>query len=402
MNESTYTIRFERMGVLLVLDAGGTKFWLPFALRVERANSPIRAVSVTVSEMLCAVNGLNDPDKYGNLEPAIVRWALGRIEAMIRIGSFPTEYDSHHLELELERIGLDAVEMLVAVKVCKYQYEDQGDLYCSAAHPKDISAVGTIGLRTIAPTSRPVCADCNLPDTDYLCSAFVQLKVSYRGATDNPHKRELVTYQCDAGREEIRSDPTKCKAGGHGCWRRSIPVGRQLSHPPFSPRELLMSIDFLDHVWRATFGQGRLFRHGNVDVYAGLARAASSIDDFRSRMSDLANVLNLLSVPSALLPPDQRSIPERNCFDRLEAALESKLSDAEKPAVREAVAVLRAAVTARNELQHLGSQQALRAALSLLGVGYPIDDYDSAWDTIRAVVTDSLATIRGATEGIAS
>src|SRR5438067_2378637 len=49
------------------------------------------------------------------------------------------------------------ITQLAQEKTCSYQSWQGRDLFCTAASPNDETAVGSIGLRSVAPTSRPVC-----------------------------------------------------------------------------------------------------------------------------------------------------------------------------------------------------------------------------------------------------
>ncbi len=49
-----------------------------------------------------------------------------------------------------------AVTKLAQQKTCSYQSWQGRDLFCTAAPTTDETAVGSIGLRSVAPTSRPV------------------------------------------------------------------------------------------------------------------------------------------------------------------------------------------------------------------------------------------------------
>jgi hypothetical protein len=104
------------------------------------------------------------------LEDALLRFAVPRIERELATGSLPFESSS---EVQTITVGDDDVAVLadlLANKSCRYQRREGRDLFCSAADRHDQTAVGSIGLTSLAPTSRPVCARCELPSSEVICS----------------------------------------------------------------------------------------------------------------------------------------------------------------------------------------------------------------------------------------
>jgi hypothetical protein len=65
-----------------------------------------------------------------------------------------------------ESEDLALLKSMAPDKTCEYQIRSGRELLCSAASTDDRTIVGTVGLRRLAPTSRPLCMDCDLPETD--------------------------------------------------------------------------------------------------------------------------------------------------------------------------------------------------------------------------------------------
>ncbi|MEA2633809.1 MAG: hypothetical protein QOH92_576 [Chloroflexota bacterium] len=325
------------------------------------------------------------------LREAVLRLAVQRLDAALA----QKEISKNEIvDVRMTWDDVPALEKLATEKTCSYQSWQARDLYCTAASERDETAVGSIGARRIAPTSRPVCKACNLPDTDYICSHLLHPQIGGLRAGPMYERQITVLPLCDLGRPEIES-PTACRAGGNPCWEHVIEA-ESPGAIAVAPRALPDAIDHLDAVWRLALSKGPLLRLKRATDVAGLAQSCSTADEFEGRLSDLAEVLKALQVDDALLPGTK--IPKEQSFNRLTAVIEERLSGTEKDKALQAIKTLRAVADLRDAAQHAHAADRLPTGLSKLGLRFPITDYGETWDQVRAKTIDAFAAIREAVD----
>ncbi len=142
----------------------------PFRLRVSSFEGSHRFVfGVSHAE---APTGLRLDElerQYGEAEiqAAVIRWAVSRVESRLCNGPLPQAGTSSVEGLELGDADVAQIEQFAMLKTCNYQRSRGMELFCSAATPTDSTLIPSLGL---APTSRPKCRECDLPDSEYRCS----------------------------------------------------------------------------------------------------------------------------------------------------------------------------------------------------------------------------------------
>ena len=328
---------------------------------------------------------------------ASIRWFVVQVEERLRSGRITAESarttPSENLPLTEGDFAL--LRRMVSEKTCEYQVRPGRDLFCTAAPDHDRMLVGTQGLQRLARTSRPICNQCSMPDTDFVCSQLSHPQVS--GLPGTLPRRAVIWALCEDGRSEI-SDPSRCHPGGHPCWKRIVePVPEPAAAVPFSPRDLPIALDFLNAIWKQAFGAS-LLRLRSVEKTAALSLPCATQDEFKSRLGDLNELFKLMEIPERILPPAQQGqIDPQQTFRRMMACLQEKIQDtAERENVSAAMDDLWAINEVRNKLTHGGSE--LAEALHRLGIEYPITDYAQAWDQVRSEAAAALTTIRSALE----
>lgn len=183
------------------------------SFRVQtRTGEQVATVFIVVSDLVARTRLLprladrQDPDAA--LREALLRWSVSRLERALadplarralldqprrswRIGDAdPGEVD-------------DLLALVGANKACTHQRAEGRDLLCLAASSKDKTAIGTVGWLRVAPTSRPLCAACQMPDAAVVCSHFSHPEVS--GLTSmGGVSRQLDGVLCNLGRTEIQ------------------------------------------------------------------------------------------------------------------------------------------------------------------------------------------------------
>ncbi len=153
-----------------------------------------------------------------------------------------------------------------------------------------------------------------------------------------------------------------------------------------SPFSLPASLDYLDTVWRLKFGQGLVVAPG-VERSARLAFDVDSPEEADSALSALAEVFKNFQVAGT---PGVGGHP----LQRMGPFLATHLPPEVRPQVEHAIDVLDAARRVRAGSEHFGAQPRAVAALSTLGLTYPVMDWLAAWRQIRRAVSNACDVIR--------
>lgn len=332
------------------------------------------------------------------LESALLRFAVRRIERGLAAEEIPPGPTTEIQTFTVEEDDLPELAELLAEKTCDYQLRQGRDLLCSAASLRDETVTATEGHRRLAPTSRPICSRCNLPDTDVICASLAHPAIT--GArTKDSWSRQVVVALCDKGQPEI-AQPAGCRPGGHACWERIVEPVEAATEPLLSPLSLPEQLDFLDAVWRVAFQQPLLKLESTAHA-AGLALGCSSRDELTARLSDLADVLNGLRVPNELLGSGGAGV--RGSLTRIERALEATRLDQDgKDRVATAMASLRSVVRIRVGLQHADATHELHEHFDKLKIAYPSTDWRRTWHQVRARTIDALVLVRNEVRRLAS
>jgi len=196
--------------------------------------------------------------------------------------------------------------------------------------------------------------------------------------------RDVAGAMCELGRPEIRQC-SGCRPGGHDCWERAYEsAAPQPSEVP--PLALHEAFDFFDAVWTIRFGAGLIGKVPTATV-ATLAEPVSDRDDFKARMSELADVLAALDAGIAV-PAESREV--RGSLARIAAALAAAgIEDARDP-----IEHLRSVVAIRTALQHAERSGELATRLEDLGVPVAPIDWAQAWRAVASVTVEALRALR--------
>lgn len=312
-------------------------------------------------------------------------WHIGMIvlERALRSGiAQSAEWTSGPtVELRLSDEDVALMQRISSEKECSYQQREGRDLFCYAASESDRFSSAAPDGRFRSPTSRPLCIACNMPDDRYLCSHLL-----HPGVETLPGRRQLLDALCDRDRPEI-AEPGGCHAGGHGCWQKFVVIaGLEIEF--VAPAALADAFDYLDAAWQLCFGN-RLLNIRTAATVVELTSASRNLDEFKSRLSALDDLLKGFRIPDAQLPPGG-SIPSDQTFKRMEAVLSSKLPPSDLAAIASSFDHLKAINRSRVALQHTDRASELPQALGVLGLAWPIIDYGAAWDTVRSRAVAAL------------
>jgi hypothetical protein len=155
-------------------------------------------------------------------------------------------------------------------------------------------------------------------------------------------------------------------------------IGEPESLPPMALPE---AFDHLDLAWRLASGD-RLVQVPRVAMVAKLTQPAASAEEFESRCSAVADLLNSLNLPNT-----------GGTLHNLKIRLSEMLGD-EAGRAQDAVDILRWVVALRVGQQHRGADARAQQAKVALGLSRLADDWQLAWNHLRTVIVRALATIR--------
>jgi hypothetical protein len=336
------------------------------------------------------------------LDQLLIRYGARHMEAAVReLHAGSSRPDASTDFWRLSEGDLDELLLLLPLidnKSCDYQQSFGRDLMCTATSSSDQTASQTWNGRLIAPTSRAICRECELPESDVLCGNLLHptLKGDLRGS--GLTMRRVLSVICDLGRREAIDDVSQCQAGGHACWQRHV-VAEYAAAEPVSPLGLPEQFDVLDAYWRLSFGKRyRLLDLTTAAGAASLAIACGSRAEFESRLSALADIIDKLRVDEALLPPmtdEERKDKIKGSLDALDIALRHKLPARHHASIDTAIRSLRKVRQARNIIQHgIATDGGLTAKLRQIGIHDAPPNWEGAWNAIRAQTADAMTAIR--------
>jgi hypothetical protein len=213
---NSYRIKFDRWTNGPQAEPFRSVVWQPFRLRVFSADGvyqfTFRVFHAEVPTGL-KLDALNRRCGPAEIEAAIIRWAISEVESRLRSGVLPAAGTHKVEELELGESHLPLIEQFTEQKMCGYQIARGKELFCSAAAPDDKTADPSSGL---APTSRPICKKCDLPDDEYRCSHLTHPLVIGTQEMGEAGRR-VISALCEINSPHIKM-PSLCHAGGHDCW----------------------------------------------------------------------------------------------------------------------------------------------------------------------------------------
>jgi hypothetical protein len=406
----TYSPERSSLGGHVIREPDGTN-WYPFSPCFEARQGTDLLLAASVRLGLYAAELAESQLKTlppGGAGPAaalrqlLIRYGARRMEAAVRelhaSGSRP---DGNTDFWRLGEGDLDELLLLLPLtdnKSCDYQQPFGRDLMCTATSPSDQTAAQSWNGRLIAPTSRAICRQCELPESDVLCSNLLHptLKGDLRGS--GVMMRQILSVMCDLGRGEAISDVSQCQAGGHACWQRHVAAEPAVSEP-VSPLGVPEQLDVLDAYWRLSFGKRlRLLDLTTAAGTASLSLPCGSRAEFESRLSALADTIDKLKVDEALLPPmadEEKKDKIKGSLDALDIALRHKLPACDHARIDAAIRSLRKVRQARNAIQHgIAAEGGLTGRLRQIGIHDAPPNWEGAWNSIRAQTADALSAIR--------
>jgi hypothetical protein len=364
--------------------------WLFPKFQVNEEDEPLFFVNVVVPY---------DPlktryeDREDQFKDALLRYSVQRIEEALRNNGFLSNPPNRVEEIRIRNDDLLLIEKLMQEKRCRYQINEGSNLFCSAGDPDDYNGTSLSPKRV--PVSRPICLNCDLPDADYLCSNLIHPAVMSQGGMGAQFGRFVVRALCNLGLDGAEKGPSQCRPGGHRCWEKILEPEVYIPAPLLPPMALPDAFDHLEAVWRNAFGANHKLLHPTTfRAIAQLGQPCTTLDEFESRLSDLAAIFKGMTIPDDILRNDALSLPKDQTFDRMLACERlNMLDEADKQAYKRGVRILRTINKVRNIRQHANKRDLINA-LSELGISYPPASWGEAWARIRERTTEALTVIR--------
>jgi hypothetical protein len=367
----------EYQPCFLIYDATGSQ--------VGRVYLPMTSYAFTL-----ASNRGHDADQ---IHEFMMRYALGRLEEELgapggRVALFG-EQNAITWQIGGDELD-DVLNSTIENKKCVYRHRVGRDLLCGASSNEDADKIGAIKLQVVAPTSVPVCNECQLPDGRVLCS-----NLSHPVVAGHQRGRMLFGAWCNAGRPDI-ADASRCRAGGHACWTGTIEEPVHTVGPEPSPLTLPEALDFLDAMWRLAFSKKQHLVQPLTFSDAGtLARDCSSAETFQSCVIALGDALDLIKVDDARLDAANVEGGEHRkqrlvCFGEFLSTKDGMEADV----VNSAVSTLQAIRRVRGGEAHSGMASDTPRYLRELGLSDLATDYPALWDGLRARAVEALLLLR--------
>ena len=156
-----------------------------------------------------------------------------------------------------------------------------------------------------------------------------------------------------------------------------------------SPLDLAATLDYFNAVWQLHFDRKKpIIRLFGAERTARLVYDINTAEEFSSQVSCLTDILKNMQVSG-----DPKA--HRTALERIQALLTSKLPEDSETRIEKAVGTLRNVAEVRNAFfQHGGAEYRGVQALTLLGIGFPITDWQSAWATVQRRTIDAFNGLR--------
>jgi hypothetical protein len=245
-------------------------------------------------------------------------------------------------------------------------------------------------------TSRLACeTKCTLPDSRLLCSGFMHVGMVMLAKW--PPAPTLGPRVCDEGHDKEIEEEGECVPGGHSCWHRILDLGVATTRPIEPPLALLEALDFLSVVWRDKFKTDRLIRSLGTAPPGSLMQPCSTRDEFRSRLTDLADIFKMFWIEDSLAP-GLPGIKMDQTWNRVKEVAKHQLPATEATRAQAAVDRLRWINEIRTGLQHGAVAQQAQKGAAGIGLTWPTTDWAAAWDHVRGVAVEALRELRQAVD----
>lgn len=379
MNEP---LTIEYRGDMMLTDTYTLDHSFRFSVMVQSAPKP-RFVRIIANHLLSYDRQFkDDKDKW---KAAMLTEGLGRLRALLAdVGpEFFEDGGPYDLHLQPDNMPVD----LDTRKRCELQVRTPRALTCVTGEQ------GSLELRPANITTRRVCAECAQPDDRLRCSHLTGVWTrGFRGGSNTMAREAFGT--CELGYDVQPStmntgsaDPTAaqrhislCRLGGRECAR--VVIEPQAGPDPSEDvgDRLLRTIDYLNLVAKTELDIEKPMQLPDGETVAMLLKEAPTSADFTERRAALSTLLGQMRWPKS-----QRS----GTISHLEDTLRQHKVDIPEDAIRN----LRQIVDMRHGPPVHAAAEKASSAAAVLGIPFPVTDYQKTWRRMREVVADSLHRI---------
>jgi hypothetical protein len=138
----------------------------------------------------------------------------------------------------------------------------------------------------------------------------------------------------------------------------------------------------------------RLLSLTNLVGPAALALDCTSRAEFESRLSALADTIDVMKVEDDLLPDGLTDAQKDGSINRLSECVKARLPGEQYDRLAGSIRTLRLVRQARNAVQHSKVEGGLMSKLQALGIHDAPPHWAEAWDSIRGQTAAALMVIR--------
>ena len=289
-------------------------------------------------------------------------------------------------------------------------WEDEGRVLSAATRPKDckwllpdqvkgdLCGAGKAGPD---PTTPPLCATCDLPDSRVVCSALVHPAIQYNAGMSMLVGEDAVVVDPSRSIERAHcrvrlqmQDWQLCHASGNRCWHRLVFDGSSIpAADPEAPRRLTDAIPYLRLTYADRFGVKPSAFWPPIDErsVATMLAPCASATDLQHHVTALDTLITRMQ-PHGQLEEDRRK--EGGTIGSITAlgrVLEDRCGGDGLPYI----GALRALHKSRNSYPAHAHSDDLQQAMRDLGLSkYPPDDWQTAWWQVATSVEQALTAIR--------
>ena len=324
-----------------------------------------------------------EPDKRGpkDIELAMLQAGYERARA---VAAELAEDETRRIVLEYSEV--ERYLKASPRKQCTYQLRRDKDLFCRIPISPEPIASALVGT-PVQPTTETICSKgCELPDERNICRHLTHPRIGIQISTRSAVTLSLGPALCAAGHNE-KVQLRRCQVTDNDCWEGKVELS-SYGDMTAGPTAIHEAIEFLGLVWKQKHALP-LYGYIAPTVLGSLALPVATIDDLRSRLLDLADLLKTLRIDDSVLPPGTNPVPKPDeTFKRLALMVPSG------PEAEKVFRTLSAANSFRNALSHAHARDRGPGLASTLGVEWPVREAGTTWARICGSVAAALADLR--------
>lgn len=340
-------------------------------IRVQEDNTPEQSIRIWLDHAYTLDSQLDLETKDGKLrfKAIVVKKLLQQID---RDGDLQGE-----IELSSEDMKLDPSK---GEKVCAWQKGPSTTLICTIFHAED----DLEGTTTLA-----ACRNCNLPDTEIICSHVAHPSIWGNFKT---RERSVADVRCSIGKEMGANNVHLCIPGGRDCWTLQHKTKAEPVMVVSGAPSLATEIDNLNAILRTKHNHAPL-HIVNAKIITDLTTPCHGEENFKQKVQAINTFIDSWEFSALLRDEQKQQLKDQSktgSINELEQFLEDKHPDYKRQIVTDLRNIKR---LSWDYPRHPTSSDTVKAAKNL-GLGYPIENYSKAWDTVITTFQQNLELLR--------